>query len=105
VEYPIEINDRLGGSLNYLIRSNQDLIVVEAKKGDLDKGFNQLAAELIALDQYEEGSSAFGYFFELCQTFTFSLINSSHRKSKISKIFRSIPHFSGTFWMHPNLYP
>ena len=58
VEYPIEINDRLGGSLDYLIRSSQELIKIEAKKGDLDRGFNQLSAELIALDQYEEESSA-----------------------------------------------
>lgn len=54
VEYPIELDDRLGGSLDYLIRSNQQLIVIEAKKGDLDRGFNQLTAELIALDKTEE---------------------------------------------------
>ncbi|MCP4133080.1 MAG: hypothetical protein GY754_19090 [bacterium] len=54
VEYPIEIDNKLGGSLDYLIRSEQELLVIEAKKGDLDKGFNQLTAELIALDKYEE---------------------------------------------------
>lgn len=54
VEYPIDINDKLNGLIDYLIRSKQELIVIEAKKGDLDKGFNQLAAEMIALDQYEE---------------------------------------------------
>jgi len=54
VEYPLEINDKLGGSLDYLLRAHQQLIIIEAKKGDLDKGFNQLAIELIALDQYEE---------------------------------------------------
>jgi len=53
VEYPIEVNDKLCGSLDYLIRSRQELIVIEAKKGDLDKGFTQLSAELIALDKYE----------------------------------------------------
>ncbi len=57
VEYPIEIDDKLGGSLDYLIRSGQELIVIEAKKGDLDKGFNQLTAEMIALDKYEEEGS------------------------------------------------
>ncbi len=40
--------------IDYLIRSKQELIVIEAKKGDLEKGFNQLAAEMIALDQYED---------------------------------------------------
>jgi hypothetical protein len=54
VEYQIEIDNRLSGSLDYLIRSNQKIIVIEAKKGDIDKGFNQLTAEMIALDMYEE---------------------------------------------------
>nr|VFK38447.1 MAG: hypothetical protein BECKTC1821D_GA0114238_100480 [Candidatus Kentron sp. TC]VFK54177.1 MAG: hypothetical protein BECKTC1821F_GA0114240_100448 [Candidatus Kentron sp. TC] len=53
VEYPIAFDDKLNGSLDYLIRSRQRLIVIEAKKGDLDRGFNQLAAELIALDKTE----------------------------------------------------
>ena len=54
VEYPIEINNKLGGSLDYLLHSQQDIIVIEAKKGDLEKGFNQLVSELIALDKYTE---------------------------------------------------
>nr|VFJ95318.1 MAG: hypothetical protein BECKH772A_GA0070896_1008512 [Candidatus Kentron sp. H]VFJ96200.1 MAG: hypothetical protein BECKH772B_GA0070898_1008812 [Candidatus Kentron sp. H]VFK02205.1 MAG: hypothetical protein BECKH772C_GA0070978_1008412 [Candidatus Kentron sp. H] len=57
VEYPVEVDDRLSGSLDYLIRSRQQLVVIEAKKGDLDKGFNQLTAELIALDKIEEKDS------------------------------------------------
>lgn len=54
VEYQIDIDHRLSGSLDYLIRSNQEIIIIEAKKGDLDKGFNQLTAEMIALDMYEQ---------------------------------------------------
>lgn len=54
VEYPLEINDKLSGSLDYLIRSSHDIIIIEAKRGELDKGFNQLSAELIAMDKYEE---------------------------------------------------
>ncbi len=54
IEYPIDVDERLSGSLDYLIRAKQALVVVEAKKGDLDRGFTQLAAELIALDQYAE---------------------------------------------------
>ncbi|MEM7539573.1 MAG: hypothetical protein AAF639_45875 [Chloroflexota bacterium] len=67
VEYPIEIDDKLGGYLDYLIRaqkfppipesppdkSPEQVVIIEAKKGDIDRGFNQLAAELIALDKYE----------------------------------------------------
>jgi len=54
IEYPIEIDDRLSGYIDYLFRSKQELIVIEAKKGDLEKGFNQLAAEMIAVDHYED---------------------------------------------------
>ena len=57
VEYLIEIDEQLSGSLDYLIRSKQDIIVIEAKKGDLERGFNQLSAELIALDKYENEHS------------------------------------------------
>ncbi len=57
VEYPLEINDKLSGFLDYLLRSKQDLIVIEAKKKDLDSGFNQLAVELIAMDKYEDNDS------------------------------------------------
>lgn len=54
VEYTIEVDDKLSGVLDYLIRSNQELLIIEAKKGDLDKGFNQLSAQLIALDKSED---------------------------------------------------
>ena len=54
IEYPIDLDDKLSGLVDYLIRSKQKLIVIEAKKGDLDKGFNQLSVEMIALDKYEE---------------------------------------------------
>jgi len=53
VEYFLDIDDKLSGSLDYLLRLEQALIVIEAKKGDLDKGFNQLLVEMIALDKYE----------------------------------------------------
>jgi len=56
VEYPISVDDKLNGVIDYLIRSKKELIVIEAKKGDLDRGFNQLAAEMIALDKYEENN-------------------------------------------------
>ena len=61
VEYPIEIDEKLSGYLDYLVRNKQELIVIEAKKGDIDKGFNQLAAELVALDKYEDASDGILY--------------------------------------------
>jgi len=57
VEYAIEVDARLSGIVDYFFRSRQALIVIEAKKGDLERGFKQLAAEMIAVDKYEESDS------------------------------------------------
>jgi hypothetical protein len=54
VEYPLNVDDKLSGLLDYFLVANQELIIIEAKKQDIDNGFNQLVAELIALDKYEE---------------------------------------------------
>ena len=56
IEYPLDVDEKLSGTIDYLFRSSQELIVIEAKKGDLERGFNQLAAEMIAIDKYEEQS-------------------------------------------------
>lgn len=54
IEYPIKVTEQLQGYLDYLIRTNTELLVIEAKREDLDYGFTQLAAEMIALDQWEK---------------------------------------------------
>jgi len=51
IEYPFVVNDWLKGSLDYFVRANNTFLVVEAKNDDLARGFTQLSAELIALDQ------------------------------------------------------
>lgn len=80
VEYLIEIDDRLGGYLDYLIRSEQSLVIIEAKKGDIEKGFNQLAAELIALDKYEDKNSDLVYgAITIGELWRFGILN---RKTK-----------------------
>ncbi len=56
VEYTINVNDKLKGNIDYLLSSAQSFIVVEAKNADLEKGFTQLAAELIGFSQYNEDS-------------------------------------------------
>jgi len=53
IEYPIKVSDQLQGYFDYLLRSQSDVLVIEAKREDLDYGFTQLAAEMIALDQWE----------------------------------------------------
>ncbi len=54
VEYPLDAGDHLNGSLDYLIRYAGTIVIVEARKGNMERGFNQLAATLIALDRHEE---------------------------------------------------
>lgn len=59
IEYAINVNDWLKGNLDYLLRSSQSLLVIEAKNDDLTRGFTQLAVELIALSEIEENTSLF----------------------------------------------
>ncbi|MEM8501535.1 MAG: hypothetical protein AAF716_00095 [Cyanobacteria bacterium P01_D01_bin.1] len=54
IEYPIRVSEQLQGSLDYLLRTDDQMIIIEAKKEDLTNGFKQLSAEMIALDQWME---------------------------------------------------
>lgn len=54
IEYQIKVNDLLQGYLDYLIKKSSNLLVIEAKKQDLEFGFTQLCSELIALDNWEK---------------------------------------------------
>jgi hypothetical protein len=54
IEYNLEVNNWLKGTLDYLLRSQNSLIVIEAKRDDLVRGFTQLAVEMIALSESED---------------------------------------------------
>ena len=60
IEYPLRVSDRLKGTLDYLLQFRHDLLVIEAKKDDLTKGFTQLAVELIALSEVTEQDIFYG---------------------------------------------
>lgn len=53
-EYPIEVSHQLKGTFDYLLKSRNRFLLVEAKNADLKRGFTQLAVEMIALDQAGE---------------------------------------------------
>jgi hypothetical protein len=53
IEYPIKVTEQLQGYLDYLLHSQTELLVIEAKREDMEYGFSQLVAEMIALDQWE----------------------------------------------------
>ena len=59
IEYPLNINNRLKGNLDYLLILKNNFLVIEAKNDDLTRGFTQLAVELIALSEIEENKSVF----------------------------------------------
>lgn len=54
IEYPLKVNEQLQGYLDYFLRAQKNLLVIEAKQEDLTNGFTQLAVELIALDRWTE---------------------------------------------------
>jgi hypothetical protein len=57
IGYGLKANDQLRGELDYYIEAQNSLLVIEAKNADLQKGFTQLAAELIAVDKLVEGNA------------------------------------------------
>ncbi|NJL88823.1 MAG: hypothetical protein HC916_02715 [Coleofasciculaceae cyanobacterium SM2_1_6] len=61
VEYPVSVSNQLKGSLDYLLQNHQTFLVVEAKNEDLERGFVQLAIELIALDQWIKSDQSILY--------------------------------------------
>jgi hypothetical protein len=54
IEYPVKVSNQLQGYVDYLLRTQNHLIVIEAKQEDMTNGFTQLAMEMIALDQWSE---------------------------------------------------
>lgn len=54
VEFPLQVSDSLKGNLDYLLQAHNNLVIVEAKNADLQRGFTQMAVELVALDQWTE---------------------------------------------------
>ncbi|NEQ98691.1 MAG: hypothetical protein F6K30_18550 [Cyanothece sp. SIO2G6] len=62
IEYAIAVSNWLQGIFNYfLFKSSGPLLVVAAKQEDLTKGFNQMAVELIALDQWTKSPTVDQY--------------------------------------------
>ncbi len=51
IEMALYATRQLQGTLDYYLEATHQLLVIEAKNADLQKGFTQLATELIALDQ------------------------------------------------------
>jgi hypothetical protein len=61
VSYPLVISEQLKGSLDYYLESSRQLLIIEAKDENLERGFKQLAAELIAVDLADTNSCSVLY--------------------------------------------
>ncbi|OAD22087.1 hypothetical protein THIOM_002129 [Candidatus Thiomargarita nelsonii] len=57
VEFPLTLNNQLKGTLDYYLQSKNNLLIIEAKNSDLERGFMQLAVELIALDEWTDNET------------------------------------------------
>ncbi len=53
-EYYLDGGKNLVGTTDYLLEGKSNFLIIEAKKGDLEAGFNQLAAEMIAFDKLSD---------------------------------------------------
>ncbi len=74
-EYPLKVNDWLQGSLDYLIRGHNQIVVVEAKRDDLTRGFTQLAVEMIALAMDETASDTIYGAVTMGNLWIFGMLN------------------------------
>lgn len=57
IEYPVTVSNWLRGSLDYYFQAGSNLLIIEAKRENLYSGFTQLAAELLALDQWTDSNA------------------------------------------------
>ncbi|WP_017306102.1 hypothetical protein [Spirulina subsalsa] len=53
IEYPVKVSQQLQGYFDYLIESQNNLLIIEAKQEDLNYGMTQLVAEMITLVQFK----------------------------------------------------
>ena len=61
IESSVYYNDVLKGSIDYILSKKSNFIAIEAKNADINRGFNQLISELIALDKIMEKENTLIY--------------------------------------------
>ncbi len=79
IEYPLKVNNLLQGNLDYLLRGTNSLIVIEAKRDDMTRGFTQLAVEMIALSLVNDSSSMIYGAVTMGTLWTFGILEESSR--------------------------
>jgi hypothetical protein len=75
-------SERFYGNVDYFLQHENRLVVVEAKRNDLDNGFNQLAAQLATLDQGDYVDAAQTVLTGFVTTGVLWLVVQLYRQSK-----------------------
>ncbi|MEM7795553.1 MAG: hypothetical protein AAF579_14020 [Cyanobacteria bacterium P01_C01_bin.118] len=78
-EYPLKVSNWLQGNLDYLIRAQHQIVVVEAKRDDLTRGFTQLAVEMIALSMLDDAPSVIFGAVTMGNFWIFGLLDSEKK--------------------------
>lgn len=60
IEYALQ-GQRLRGAVDYLLRGTHNVLIVEAKNADMERGFTQLAAEMIAFAEHRPDTPSLIY--------------------------------------------
>jgi hypothetical protein len=81
IEYPIKVSKYLQGNLDYFLESSNQILIVEAKKADLEFGMTQLVSQLVTLDQWQEDPKQ-TYFIGAVTTGVIWQFAYLHRQSK-----------------------
>ncbi|MGB0562759.1 MAG: hypothetical protein ACPGVO_13290 [Spirulinaceae cyanobacterium] len=61
VGYWVNVSPQLYGAIDYYLQAQNDFLIIEAKDENLQRGFTQLAVELIAMSQWIEGEQRYLY--------------------------------------------
>ncbi len=77
VSYPLEVEPQLKGYLDYFLQAGNQLLVIAAKDENLERGFKQLAVELIAVDRTlaEEGENPLYEAVSIGKIWQFSVLS------------------------------
>ncbi len=92
VLYSLTVSDRLRGELDYYIEAKHQLLVIEAKDENLQRGSKQLAVELVALDQWTDATHPVLYgAVSIGNIWQFSVLDRSQKRVTQDLNIYSVP--------------
>lgn len=81
IEYYLDVTNQLKGVLDYYLQNQDNFLVVEAKDENLQRGFTQLASQLIALDQWLDSNNEILYgAVSIGNVWQFGILHRQHKQ-------------------------